>query len=235
MKKLHFTLGLFAISAGVFAQDNGAGSAAIGKAREKVSFSRDFLVIGISYDGWASAPDSVQTKGLSRGFNIALMYDFPVTKEHFSVALGLGFSSSNIFLDDQYIDMTNGESSAVKFVSSDKFKKYKVATNYLEVPIEFRFRSVSDNANKGFKASIGAKVGMLVNAHTKGKNSLGGEKNIIKEQNKRFFNPWRFAGTARIGYGNIALFGTVNLNPLFKDNTNLDIRPYSIGIALSGL
>ncbi|MBO9153051.1 outer membrane beta-barrel protein [Chitinophaga sp. GCM10012297] len=237
MKKLLFTLGLIAVSAGVFAQDNnGAGAAAIGKAREKVSFSRDFLVIGISYDGWASAPDSVKTKGLSRGFNIALMYDFPVTKEHFSVALGLGFSSSSVFLDDQYIDMTNGQSSAVRFVNdADKYKKYKVATNYLEVPLEFRFRAVSDNANKGFKASIGAKVGMLVNAHTKGKNSLGGEKNIIKEQNKRFFNPWRFAGTARVGYGNFAVFGTVNLNPLFKDNTNLDIRPYSIGIALSGL
>ncbi len=57
---------------------------------------------------------------------------------------------------------------------------------------------------------------MLVNAHTKGKNTLGGEKNIIKEQNRRFFNPWRFAGTARIGYGNFSVFGTMNFNPCSK-------------------
>lgn len=236
MKKLLFTLGFIAVSAGVFAQDNMAG-AAIGKAREKASFSRDFLVIGFSYDGWASAPDSVKTKGLSRGFNVALMYDIPISKSHFSVALGLGFSSSNIFLNKQVIPMNNGSSNEVRFVSTETYKKYKVSTNYLEIPLEFRYRQVSDNANKGFKASIGAKVGMLVNAHTKGKNTLGGEKNIIKEQNKRFFNPWRFAGTARIGYGNFSVFGTVNLNPLFKDNTGVasDIRPYSIGIALSGL
>ncbi len=100
-----------------------------------MSFSKDFLVIGISYDGWASAPDSVKTKGLSRGFSIALMYDLPITKEHLSVALGLGFSSSSIFLDDQYIDMSNGQSNAVRFINSaDKYKKYKVATNYLEIP-----------------------------------------------------------------------------------------------------
>ncbi|MGE7773342.1 porin family protein [Chitinophaga sp. NPDC101104] len=230
MKKLLLSLGILGISATTFAQDKVAGA-----AMSKVRQSRDFLVIGFSYDGWASAPDSVKTKGLSRGFNIAFMYDIPIAKEHFSVAAGLGISSSSVFLDKQVIDMSNGNSNAVRFTSSDKYKKYKVATNYLEVPLEFRYRQYSDNANKGFKASIGAKVGMLVNAHTKGKNTLGGDKNIIKEQNKRFFNPWRFAGTARIGYGNIALFGTMNFNPLFKDNTNLDIRPYSIGIALTGL
>ncbi|MGX5818013.1 porin family protein [Chitinophaga lutea] len=234
MKKLLFTLGLLAVTAGVFAQDNMAG-AAVNMAREKASFSRDFLVIGISYDGWASAPDTVNTKGFSRGFNIALMYDIPITKKHFSVAAGLGFSSSNIFLKDQYIDMDNANSNAVRFVSSTAFKKYKVATNYLEIPLEFRYRQVTDNANTGLKASLGVRAGMLVNAHTKGKNSLGGEKNIIKEQNKRFFNPWRFAATAKLGYGNFALFYTLNLNPLFKDNTNLDVRPYSVGIALSGL
>lgn len=230
MKKLLLALGILGFSATTFAQDKVAGA-----AMSKVRQSRDFLVIGISYDGWASAPDNLKTKGLSRGFNIALMYDIPITKEHFSIAPGIGFTTSSIFLDKQIMDMSNGNSTAVNFVDSDKFKKYKVATNYLEIPIEFRYRQNSENANTGIKAAIGIRAGMLVNAHTKGKNTLGGEKNIIKEQNRRFFNPWRFAGTARIGYGNFALFGTMNLNPLFKDVTNLDVRPYSIGIALSGL
>lgn len=233
MKKLLFTLGLIAVSVGVFAQDNVAG-AAMGKAKERASYSRDFLMIQLSYDGWAQAPDSLGTK-LNRGFNVALMYDFPIKATKFSFAGGLGISTSSVFLDGKVLDMSNGNSTTVRFVSSDTYKKYKVATTYLEIPLEFRFRQVPDNANKGFKAAIGAKVGMLVNAHTKGKNTLGGEKNIIKEQNRRFFNPWRFAATARVGYGNFGVFGAVNLNPLFKDNTGSEIRPYSIGIALSGL
>lgn len=230
MKKLLLALGILGFSATTFAQDKVAGA-----AMSKVRQSRDFLVIGISYDGWSSAPDNVRTKGLSRGFNVAFMYDVPIAKEHFSVAAGLGFTTSSMFLDKQVIDMSNGNSNEVKFVDSDTYKKYKIATNYLEIPLEFRFRQNSENANTGFKASIGARVGMLVNAHTKGKNTLGGEKNIIKEQNRRFFNPWRFAGTARVGYGNFALFGTMALNPMFKDATNLDIRPFSIGIAITGL
>lgn len=234
MKKLLFTLGLIAVSVGVFAQENTAGSA-VGKAKERAIYSRDFLMIQLSYDGWAQAPDSLNTKGLPRGFNIALMYDFPIKATKFSFAAGLGISTSSVPLDGKVLDMSNGNSTAVRFVNSDTYKKYKIATSYLEIPLEFRFRQVADNANKGFKAAIGAKVGMLVNAHTKGKNTLGGEKNIIKEQNRRFFNPWRFAATARVGYGNIGLFTAVNLNPLFKDNTGSDIRPYSIGITLSGL
>lgn len=234
MKKVLLTLGFIAAAVGVFAQENVTGTA-IGKARERATYSRDFLMIQISYDGWAQAPDSARTKGLSRGFNFALMYDMPIGKSKMSLAGGLGVSTSSIFLDDQRLDMTNGSSNKVNFVHTEAYRKYKVATTYLEIPLEIRYRQVPNNANTGFKAALGVKAGALVNAHTKAKNSFGGEKNIIKEQNRRFFNPWRFAATARIGYGNLGIFGAVNLNPLFKENTDAEVRPYSIGIALSGL
>jgi hypothetical protein len=126
----------------------------------------------------------------------------------------------------------------VTFPSNTTNKKFKVATTYVEIPIELRYRSVPDNANKGFKAALGVKVGALVDAHTKAKfTAPNGSKNIEKEANKAFFNPWRFSATARVGYGNFALFGAYALNPLLKNDAgnNLDIRPYQIGICLSGL
>ncbi len=129
MKKLLLALGILGFSATTFAQDKVAG-----QAMSKVRQSRDFLVIGFSYDGWASAPDAVRTKGLSRGFNIALMYDIPIAKEHFSVAPGIGFTTSSIFLDKQVINMSNGNSNQVEFVNSDTYKKYKVATTTWKSP-----------------------------------------------------------------------------------------------------
>lgn len=232
MKKILFTLGLAAVSFGVFAQEGGSP---MNKAAKAVTHSRDFLMIQFGYDGWGGAPDSVKT-GFNRAFNIALMYDFPFKKSKLSVAAGLGISSSGVFLKDHIIPMEDPNVKEAKFVRSSTYKKYKVATTYLELPIELRYRSVPDNANKGFKAAVGVKVGTLMNAHIKGKNTINGDKNIVKEQTKRFFNPWRFAATARVGYGNFAVFGTYNLNPLFKDNSQFDdIRPYQIGICLSGL
>jgi Outer membrane protein beta-barrel domain len=234
MKKIIFTLGLIAVSIGVFAQDGGSP---MNKAVNKVTHSNDFLMIQLSYDGWAGSPDSIKT-GLNRGFNVALMYDFPFKKSKLSMAAGLGVSTSGIYLKDHSMDITGEKIKNQASFPSSTNKRDKVATTYLEIPIELRYRSVPDNANKGFKAAVGVKVGALVDAHTKGKfTGPNGSKEIDKESNRGFFNPWRFSATARVGYGNFALFGAYSLNPLLKDNSsgNLDIRPYSIGICLSGL
>jgi len=230
MKKILFTIGLMAISFSVFSQG------AMNKAMTSVSHSRDFLVISLTYDGWASKPDSVGT-GFNRGFNIAFMYDFPISKTKMSLAAGLGIGTSGVMLPDHELNMDDGTTDVPRFSATDDYSKYKVATTYLELPLELRYRSVPDNANKGFKAALGVKIGNLVNAHTKARSNLGGAKHTVKEANKRFFNSWRYAATARIGYGNFALYGSYTLNGLFKDNGSslADIRPFSIGIAISGL
>lgn len=232
MKKLFFTLGLMIVSYGVFAQD--ASNAAVNKAMGAATHSRDFLMIQLAYDGWSGGGSDTISTGLNRGFNIALMYDIPIKKTNFSLAAGLGVSTSGIYLSDHVLDLTDASSNVPKFSKEDTYSRFKVATTYLEIPLELRYRQVADNANKGFKVGVGVKVGNLVNAHTKSKTTIGGSKHIEKEMNKRLFNTWRFAATARVGYGNFSLFGTYNLNPLFEDGT-YDIRPYSIGICLSGL
>lgn len=235
MKKILFTLGLIAVSYGVFAQEkeNTSGSAATSGVANRARYSRDFLMIQLTYDNWAGA-DSARTTGFSRGVNVYLMYDFPI-KPHYSFAAGLGVGTSSVFLDDQKIDMSNGNSSQVNYVNTTALSKYKVMTTYLDVPLEIRYRGVPDNANKGFKASLGFKVGLLLNAHTKSKSTLGGEKNILKEQNKRLFNTWRYAPTARIGWGNWALSGSYSLSSIYKSNTGQEAFPYSIGLTISGL
>ncbi len=232
MKKIFFALGLMVCSLSVFAQQG-----AMDKAMNSVSRSRDFLVVTLTYDGWASRPDSVST-GLNRGFSVAFMYDFPMKKTNLSLAAGLGISTSGIFLKDHVLNMDETGNPAPKFTEDQTPSKYKIATTYLEVPLELRWRSVPENANKGFKAAIGLKLGTLMNAHSKERNSIDGVRNTEKIANKRFFNSWRYAATARVGMGNFALFGSYSLNALFKDtggNNLVDIRPYSIGIALSGL
>ncbi|MBV8254819.1 MAG: PorT family protein [Chitinophaga sp.] len=233
MKKIIFTLGLIAASLGVFAQDGGSP---MNKAMNSVTHSRDFLMIQVAYDGWAGSPDSVKT-GFNRGFNIAFMYDMPFKKSKFSIAPGLGISTSGVMLKDHTMDVAGRvNTSDVTFPYTTANKRYKVATTYVEIPIELRYRSVPDNANKGFKAAIGVKVGALLDAHTKAKfTGPNGAKTTDKERNNQFFNPWRFSATARVGYGNFGVFASYSLNPLLKNSDKYDIRSYQIGIALSGL
>ncbi|MBW8685949.1 outer membrane beta-barrel protein [Chitinophaga rhizophila] len=232
MKKLFISLGLMAASLGGFAQDakNAVANTAMGAA----SHSKDFLVIQLGYVGLSGTGAGNIKTGFNRQLNIALMYDIPMQKTNFSLAAGLGIGSDHYQLNDMSLDLRN-TSSVPNFQETDTYSKFKLAATYVEIPLELRYRQVPDNANKGFKVGFGLKVGNLINAHTRSVENLGGSKLIEKEASKRLFNTWRFSGTARVGYGNFAVYGTYALNGIFKENGTYDVNPYSFGFMISGL
>jgi hypothetical protein len=204
------------------------GKPSIGK------YSRDYVMMQVTFDAWAGAPDSIRTGGFSRGFNFDLMYDFPLKEgSHYSFGAGLGISTSNMFFKDQTVDV-GSNARTLGFPSDSSYKHFKLATAYLEIPVEFRYRQYSNNANRGLKAGVGLKFGALANAHTKGKIITGG-KRIEKVSDKEFFNTWRVSAMARIGWGNFSLYGSYSLTGLLKEGTGPTINPYSIGICISGL
>ncbi|SFV32319.1 outer membrane beta-barrel protein [Thermoflavifilum thermophilum] len=231
-------LGFLPISAQAQQSEGYAGSVRTnheGISQIPVSYSRDFLLLQLGHDVWSGLPTGISTRGWNRDFNIALLYDFPFQQSHFSFALGLGVSTSNVFFKNYTLNIADSVSSQLNFTSDSKYSKYKIATTYLEIPLEFRFRQVAQNANKGFKVALGAKLGLNTDAHAKGKRVVAGFPEVEKFKTRRFFNPYRVAATARIGWGNFNLYGSYSLTPLFRQNTGLDVHTYSIGICLSGL
>jgi Outer membrane protein beta-barrel domain len=205
----------------------------------------DHLMIQLSSDHWTGMPDSISSHqtGLSRGFSIYFMLDKPFRNSpKYSIGIGAGISTSNITFKKMGVDL-KAQSTLLPFQALDStnhFKKYKLATSYLEIPLEFRLTSKPANVNKSFKAALGIKVGTLINAHTKGKGLQDKNNNLTdsftqKENSKRFINGSRFTGTARIGYGIFSLFGTYQLNNVLKDGAGPDMRLYQIGLTISGL
>lgn len=200
--------------------------------------SRDFVMLQFTYDSWTQVPDSVKIGGFGRGFNAYLCYDFPIQKSHFSFAAGIGVGTSNIYFQDQELRLadTGAAGNQVTFQKeSYDYKKYKLATAYLEAPFELRYYGNINNRNRGFKAAIGLRAGTLVGAHVKDSREVDGTKVVEKINTKRYLDKWRFSATARIGWGNFTLVGTYNLNTLFKDGSGPGVVPYSIGLCLSGL
>lgn len=212
---------------------------------KKVAQPGDHIMLQISSDHWLGAPDSINSrrKGLSRGFNAYIMLDRPFKKSpNFSVAFGLGISNSNILFDKYSLDI-KGAGSKLYFKDLDKserFKKYKVATTFAEIPLELRYSSNPENPNKSFKAAIGGKFGFLINSHTKGKTLQDNTGKTINEytekiNSKKYFNSTRLSATARVGYGNFSLFGSYALTGIFKDNVAADINLLQVGLTISGL
>ena len=253
MKKISI-LFVFIVSAAIaFGQDSTkvgdttAKPKPVKKDWSKVNMNRsnDHFLIQVGKDSWANSPDTIDVKTLSRSFGIYLMMDFPFkTNPHFSVALGLGISSSNMYFKDTYLDIsgkTNSPSLLFQNVQdTTHFKKFKLQTSFLEIPVEFRYSSNPENPNKSWKVAVGAKIGTMLSAHTKGKNLLSGSGGTInsftqKEKSKRYFNKTRFAVTGRLGYGSLSLFTAWQVNSYFKEGLGPDVRPYTIGLTISGL
>ncbi len=194
----------------------------------------DFLMIQLGIDGWAGKPDSIHTSGIGKGLNVYLCKNYPLKNSKLSFAAGIGIGSSSIYLDNQ--EARFADTTFVKFEAETKnYSKYKLTTAYFEAPLELRYFDNNVNKNKGFKAAIGLRIGTLLQAHTKGVYSFSGVKTTDKVVSKHFLDTWRFAATARVGYGNFSLFVAYNLNTLFKAGSGPDITPYSVGLCISGL
>ncbi|GAC1527336.1 MAG: hypothetical protein NVS3B15_04090 [Sediminibacterium sp.] len=209
------------------------------------SRSADHLMIQYGGDSWTGRPDSVRTGGFSRHFNLYFMVDKPFkTNPHFSVGLGAGIGSSNIFFNNTNVDLKS-TSSRLPFTNVDSanhFKKYKVTSIYLEAPVELRYYANPANPNKSWKAALGVKVGTLLKSYSKGKNlvnkngtSIYGPTYVEKESNKRFFNGTMLAVTGRVGYGIFSVDAGYQVTPVLKDAVGPSMHKFSIGITISGL
>lgn len=245
MKKIVFVVICCLSVSMAFSQEPSSPVATNSKKVNLNNRAADHLLIQLSSDHWTGMPDSISShqKGLARGFNIYFMYNKPLKNNpQYSIAGGLGVSTSNMTFKNMNVGVS-ANSNTLPFTpldSSSHFKKFKLATTYLQIPLEFRYTKKPDQPNKSFKAAIGLKVGALVNAHSKGKNLLDRNGQLLnsyteKESSKRFINGTQFMGTLRVGYGIFSLFGSYQLNTVLKPGAGPDMRLLQVGLTVSGL
>ena len=245
MRKVFFSVLALFVAGIVFAQKD---TTVVGKPLPSVRVNsiphgNDHLLLQLGYLNWTGAPDSIKTGGLPRTFNMYVMFGFPFkTNAHFSTAIGIGVATDNMYFDDTYVDLKSNATRLpfTNVADTNHFKRFKVATAYLEAPVELRFSANPEDDAKSFKAAIGVKIATMLSAHSKGvnlENRSGTSINnyTMKESSKRFFNTTRLSVTARAGIGHFSLFGSYAVTPLLKDGVGPVIRPLTIGLTVSGL
>lgn len=242
MKKILPLLGLVILAIPAFAQDNPKPEKKKKQPIDMSNRANDHFMVQFGYAGWAGMPDTINKSGFSKSFNVYFLFDFPFKNNpSLSFAFGPGIATDHILFANTHVGIKDA-TSQIHFTNvsdTNHYKKTKLATAYLEAPIEFRY-SADPLHGKGLKAAIGLKVGTMINAHTRNVKFEDKDGNSItdhvqKESSKKFFNRNRISVMARAGYGHVSLFGSYQLTPLFTDGEGPVVRPFSIGITLSGL
>lgn len=191
----------------------------------------DRLIIDITLDNFAESPASMEVNTFkSRGINVKLMKDKLINNSSFSIGYGLAFGSQNFDTDRLIItDDTAGRTHFVAVDPNVDVKKNKLSVNYLDIPLELRYRSKTIKKDNKFKISAGFKIGILLQSHIKYDDNDG----KVKYYRIKNLNKYRYGVEGRIGYGIWGLNAYYSLLPLFDENKAPELVPVSFGLSIT--
>lgn len=244
-KFLLFIFSVF-LATGSLAQEVSTETVADEKPKKKRRPPRkEMVLVNLNFDHWLNTPSGISPKWFaSRGVDVAILYDYVIAKSNFSAAAGVGFNSHNIHMEGfpiEYTIKSGGTYTKLddSFFDGKEINVNKLSTNFIDIPIEIRFRSNPYKNGKRIAASIGFKLGWLVQSHTKTRTDQDLYYNGInfRRKVKTYDVPnltkFRYGVTARIGYANFYLNFFYSLTPLFIEGRGTEAIPISIGIGVS--
>ncbi len=164
----------------------------------------------------------------SPGFNAWVMHNLSFGKSNFALAIGYGFSAMHVHLNGNFERPSEEPTAMTNFRAFDdgySWSKHKIATNYIEAPVELRFRTKTPTP---FKFALGAQIGYLVSSHTKTIDESGKRKAYTVEG----IEPLRYGLTGRIGAGRFSIYGHYLLSRWVNSPAFLPLQPVTVGISI---
>lgn len=229
MKKiiLVLALGLFAVSS--FAQ-----------SASESTIKRISLGYDIYNSFWLNMPAGVDTRLVNQGINVFAMYNHDLNENGLSVAAGLGVSSENLFLTDDYIAdvYSTEEIEFTPLPDGITAARNKINFTYLDIPLELRLQTENN-----LRFGLGFKFGILMDSKTYYKGdafdrdetsttygtSLGYTE-IVKNKDINQLEKYRFGVQLRAGYKWVQVYGYYALNKVFIADKGPQMQPIQVGI-----
>lgn len=225
-------------------------SAAWGQEKEKKATRFNIpgtFIVDLGVNIPLNAPDTLN-KGFwgSRTMNVYYQYPIRLGKSKLSFNPGIGLSMERWKFTDNQILINPVEATdqidQYQFTRGTSLypgiKKSMLVTNYLEMPIEFRYDTRPNDIARSFSVAIGGRVGVLTNSMMKIKYTDDGENFKLKDKKSYGLNPIRYGVYTRIGIGGFNWFAFYNLSEMFETdkgpNDSNKMSSMTVGISING-
>ncbi len=201
------------------------------------------MVLDLGFMNLSNADDAMGTAFWgSKSFGIYYNKPLPVNdKITFNIALGVG-SEKYAFDNDITLGYGIDPSSTVNEITTIdtlgfSATKSKLATTYLDLPIEFRFGFGGNPSDGGFIA-IGGMAGVLIDSHTKVKYEENGRNVIDKVKDDFGISNFRYGVSGRLGYRGFNIYYKYYFSQLFSSGeqpqgTTAEPNPWAMGISFN--
>ncbi|MDD3287015.1 MAG: outer membrane beta-barrel protein [Bacteroidales bacterium] len=204
--------------------------------KDKLNFS---LQLGYGILGWSNRVSSIDnlfaspkgqyTLSYSDSWSLGFRYVYKLNKR-WVISTGLGYES-NIFRFENNVMLTdiNGD-KRIDFDLSPIETESKLVARYVTLPLFVKFK-----VYKSFNVHVGAIAG--VNFRT---SSTGFKRDYEipnAEVEERWgtkyddFKPLKLDVQAGFGWNSVNFYAKYSLIPLFKDNKEIEVYPFSVGVS----
>ncbi len=191
-------------------------------------YLEDQFYAGITYNFVLSQPDLVNQRNFSYGLQAGFIRDLPLNKDRtIGLGIGVGLSLNTYYTNIRAQKTENGIAYSV--ITDFDFKRSKLETHILEIPIEFRWRNSDPETYSFWRVYTGVKFGYAFDSRS---------KFVIENLKDSFVNDdvqrLQYGLTMNFGYHNFNIHVYYSLTPLFEDGVLVDsqdlgIKPLHIG------
>ena len=192
-------------------------------------YREDQFYLGITYNTLLKRPSGISQNKFTPSFSFGLLRDMPFNKNRTkSIAAGIGYSMNN-YNQNILISETNGTTS-YNIISTDSgFDKNKLTLHYLDIPVEYRWRTSTPENHKFWRVYTGIKFSYLVYDRSKYVDS----QVTNKVTGNSDLNKFQYGTYLSVGYNTVNFNVYYGLNPIFKSavlNDNLlDMNTLNFG------
>ncbi len=104
-------------------------------------YLEDQFYVGVTYNLLLNKPERVKQRNLSYGLQAGFIKDIPLNrKRNVAIGLGLGYAVNSYYTNLRAVE--NGENFTYAVIPDDfSYKRNKIETHLVELPIEFRLRN----------------------------------------------------------------------------------------------
>ena len=148
-----------------------------------------------------------------------------IYKNNVGIVTGLGFNFTQYAFKNNYLIKTNIDSVYAQIDTVYNYSKNKLKATYIQIPLLLEFSS-NDN-NKYISAGIVG--GLRIGSKTKREGELNGKNFTEKTKGTYDLNSFKLDATVRVGVGNVGVYATYALIPLFESGKTVQVHPFSIG------
>jgi Outer membrane protein beta-barrel domain len=193
-------------------------------------YREDQFYFNISYNILRNRPSTISQNSLSSGINFGFLRDFPINKlRTLAVAPGLGLSFNN-YKQNLIIEEKNSGISYSVIPSESPYDKNKLGLYFVDVPIEFRWRTSTFESHKFWRIYGGVKLSYLLYSRSR----YISEGKDFKIDNNSDLNKFQYGVYMAAGYNTVNFYVYYGLQDLFKEaslsNSSVDMRTLNLGL-----